>query len=499
MTQRRPSQRSSTLGLPDLSGTENPLLNSPAFATNPNSLERGVIIAVDANNHTYRVQTSSGRVQYMSRLRSHPGDLALLPVHTQVVVSYGLGLPLIMGMIPDAGRPPTSEEPESLTGTSGHGGEDPILSRGVAPSARMADEPRDQLPGDAVLRSPDGSSLGALRGRVAQLKGSDVAKIEAFGGTDMVRVVAGVFQMLTWMGESKIVNDQGKTSLIWDGGADQLTQTGQDEAQYTLHLKLGHEGNLARFSVTNREGQEKFYAHVAPDGTVDVFARGGIRAHYGNDSEDRHSQAYIGNLRQEIVGDRESSVEGDDVTTINGTVQQNYSENVNCYVGGTRFCQVTQDVRDTVGGEMTTVCTGNYSVFTSSDFTQEVLGGGFYDVKTAGGPYRVDSRGGLCRFRTGRGDFEVISGGVIKLKAGANSVQLGNNPTSHATKFEELNTAIQGLVTELNAMRALLVSHVHPQVGPVPGNTGPAPTLAPVANPLVVALAPAQSTTTTVE
>lgn len=495
----RPSQRSSTLGLPSLGGQDNPLTHSPAFATNPNAVERGVIISVDANGHMYRVQTSTGRVQYMPRLRSHPGDLALLPLHTHVLVSYGMGTPIILGMIPDAGRPPPSEEPESLTGTSGHGGEDPLLARSVAPSARMANEPRDQLPGDAVLRSPDGSSLGALRGRVAQLKGSDVAKIEAFGGTDLVRVVAGVFQMLTWMGESKIVNDQGKTSFLWDGGADQLTQTGQDEAQYTIHVKLGHEGNLARFSVTNREGQEKFYVHVSSDGTVDVFARGGIRAHYGNEADDRHSQAYMGSLTQEVVGDRATTVDRDDTITVNGTAQQNYGENLNCFVGGTSFCQVTQDVRNTVGGEMATVCAGNYSVFTSADFTQEVLGEGFYDVKTAGGPYRVTTRGGLCQFRTGRGDFEVISSGTIKLKAGANSIQLGNAPTSHATKFEELDTAIQSLAAELNTMRGLLASHIHPQAGPLPGNTGPAPTLTPIAAPLVVSLIGAKSTTTTVE
>jgi len=458
-------------------------------------VERGVVLSADADNHTYRVRTASGRIQYMTRLRSHPGDLALYPVHTQVLVSHALGTPLILGIIPDAGRTPSTSEPENLTGTSGHGGEDPLLARNVAPSARNANEPRDQVPGDAVQRSPDGASISALRGRIAQLRGSDLAKIEAFGTSDLVRVVAGVFEMISWMGESRIVNNEGKTSFIWQGGSDQLTQTGQDESQYTIHLNVGHIGNVLRLQITNREGQPKFEAHVDPDGRINLFSRKSVEAHYGSSNDDEHRTTFIGNNVQEVIGNRVCRVEGDANDAVEGnhtlTVDANKSE----YVTGESFCQITLGKREAVGGNAESTVTGSCAVYAQNGISHEVMGSGVYDVKTTGGAVSVATRGGLCSFQTGRGNFEVTSS-LIKLMAGADSVLLGQNPVSHATKFEELAAALGVLTQAVSALFALVATHVHPLVGPAPGSTGPAPTLAPLATPVPIDISAAKSVST---
>lgn len=437
---------------------------------------------------------------YMARIQSHPGDIALLPVHATVLVTFGLGIPYILGIVPDAGRNDSQVEPESLTGTSGHGGEDPILSRTATSGSRAANEPRDMIPGDAVLRGPDGAAVSALGGRVGQLKGSDLAKIETFGSSDLVRIVAGIMQVITWMGESRVVNNEGKTSYLWDGGSDQLTQTGPDEAQYTIHLQLGHVGNLARFEITTREGQPKFTAHVGPDGRLRIFGAESSTIHLGGEDQDTHRSTYVGSVTREVTGSEADSVEGDSVKTVNGTLTTTVEQNHNSYVHGTQLCQVLLDRRATVSGNEEQLVQGNREVFVQGRSSHEVLGGEIYDVKTSGGAIDFHSRGGLCRFRTGTGNFEVECGGTIKLLAGADQIELGRGATSHATKFEELNAAIQSLAARLNAVHALLVAHVHPLSGPIPGNSGPSPSLVPIpSEPIVVNLLPAKSDTTKVK
>lgn len=480
-----------------MGGDSNPLTGAVPFAGNPNVLEGGTIIAVDANSRVYRVHTSSGRTQYMSRIQAHPGDIALLPLHTRVLVTYGLGIPYILGIIPDAGRQTQNTEPESLTGTSGHGGEDPLLARSATSGSRGADEPRDLIPGDMALRSPDGASIAALRGRVAQVKGSDVAKIEAFGGSDFVRIVAGVLQTITWMGESKTVNNDGKTSFIWDGGSDQLTQTGQDEGQFTIHIRLGHEGNLARFEITNREGQPMFNVHVGPDGAVQILGRRGTDIHMGSEPSDTHRFAYVGSRTEETTGSALYDIGGDSRTTVTGSTTCDIEHNRTCYVGGDDFCQVTQNQNITVAQNAEHLIQGSRSVFVGESSTHEVIGSGIYGVKTSGGAMEFATRGGQCRFQTGVGNFAVDTRGSIKLQAGAESIELGRNATSHATKFEELQAALSTLTEQVSLHNALLASHVHPV--PAPGTTGPSPMLVPLATALRINIAAAKSTTTKVE
>lgn len=496
---RRPSESTTSLDVPPLGGASNPFSRPAPFAGNPTGFEQGTVLSVDANTHMYRVRLATGRVQYMARIRAHPGDLALLPVHTTVMVTYGLGLPYICGIIPDVGRPSeqTETSSEGLTGTSGHGGEDPLLSRTVTSSARGADEPRDQLPGDSAIRSPDGASVAALAGRVAQLKGSDVAKIEAFGTSDLVRIVAGLLQTVTWMGESRVVNQEGRVSFLWDGGSDQLTQTGQDENAYTIHLRLGYDGNLARFKITNREGQPKFEVQVNPNGGVRIFSSDQLRAHYGSSGEDHHQVGYVGSVSNEITGDRSEEVGGDAHLTVDGARTDTVTHDDTCYVGGAHFCQVTADSRWSIGGNFEAVVTGTHSTFCNGNMALEVLGSGFCDVKTTGGQIRLTTRGGNFEVQAGSGEA-LIRAQQIKLQAGANAIKLGNTPTSHATKFEELQTALTALAGQLTTLHGLLATHIHPLAGPA-GNTAPSPVLGPLSNGVQVNISGAQSTTTLVE
>jgi hypothetical protein len=203
-------------------------------------VERGTILSCDARGQVYRVALNSGRTMQMGRIRSHPGDMTLLPPRTIVVVTWALGLPYIMGVLPPEVASVDSETPQSITDVTGHGGDDPVLQRNLGANSRAPDEPRDILPGDFVGTSPDGASVSALHGKVAQLRGGALAKVQAFGDSDLVQIVTGLYRMISWMGESRILNEDGKTSFVWRGGTDQITQTGADEENYTIRLDVAH-------------------------------------------------------------------------------------------------------------------------------------------------------------------------------------------------------------------------------------------------------------------
>lgn len=441
--------------------------------------ERGTILSCDARGQVYRVSLNSGRVMTMGRIRSHPGDVTLLTPQTPVVVSWALGLPYIFGVLPTEVAATSSETPQAVTDVAGHGGNDPVLQRNLGANSRAPDEPRDTLPGDFVGQSADGASVAALHGKVAQLRGGGLAKVQAFGESDLVQIISGLYRMVSWMGESKIVNDDGKTSFIWRGGSDQITQTGADEENYTIRLDVGHTGDVIRLEVTNREGQALFRFHVSATGACELFAAGGINQHGGGAGRDINPVRFQGQRVVEVAGRSTERVSGDVDLEYEGNVQTAVSGSQRNTVGGMSTTHVTYDKDVNVGGDYTEIVAGSRRTVTRGKTAFEVTEGQIYTVKTTGGNIEFLPQGAKFRVDTSRPD----------------SVLLGP-ATSHATKFEELNEAVIALKMQLNNMHRLLATHFHPPAGPT--FTGPSPTLAPLLTPLTVDLSAARCTTTKV-
>lgn len=441
-------------------------------------VERGTILSCDARGQVYRVALNSGRTMQMGRIRSHPGDMTLLPPRTIVVVTWALGLPYIMGVLPPEVASVDSETPQSITDVTGHGGDDPVLQRNLGANSRAPDEPRDILPGDFVGTSPDGASVSALHGKVAQLRGGALAKVQAFGDSDLVQIVTGLYRMISWMGESRILNEDGKTSFVWRGGTDQITQTGADEENYTIRLDVGHTGDVVKLEVTNREGQALFRFHVSATGACEIFAAGGLNQHGGGGESDVNPVRFHGRRETEVEGASTERVSGDARVHHEANATHDVGNNATENVGGSHSTYVTQDRDVQVGGNASETVAGTRTVVSRGRMRFEVRDGQLYAVQALGGNIEFTPQGSIFKVITSQPD----------------AVQLGP-AGSHATKYEELSATMASFKAQLDILFGLVATHVHPTGAP---SVGPSPTLAPLANPLTLDLSSSRCTTTKV-
>lgn len=469
MSRSRPSRRANT--------TPDPLApqgsGGPFSWGTANQIERGTILSVDANGQVYHVALNSGRALHMGRLLSHPGDSTLLPARTPVVVTWALGLPYILGVLPPEVAANPAVTPSSVTDVPGHGGDDPVLSRPMGAVARAPDAPRDVMPGDFVGRSPDGASVSALHGQVAQLRGGPLAKVAAFGDTDSVQILAGLLRVVTWMGESRIVNDDGKTSFIWRGGSDQLTQTGADEESYTIKLDVGHEGGVIRLEVCTREGQCLFRFRVTNDGACELYAAGGMSQHGGSSQSQSHPIRFHGERVTEVAGGDVHTVYGDVATSCEGSRAENTGSNLSTVVGNDQTISIGGDRSDLVVGRSLCSVGSHARTAVGGNCELTVTGSGSYAVKTVSGPIRF-SPGGV---------FEVL-GNLV------DQVRLGTGADFHATRFEALQAYLDAKFADLDGRLALVALHAHGVSGPV---ANPSPTIATVGTSTPVDLGPAKS------
>ncbi len=439
---------------------QNRVETTTPFGQAVNRRVRGTTVNCDPNGHMYLVATAQGRVA-MPRKRAFPGDVGLIPNGTPVIVDYSLGEPYIDGILPPENPRHDPNTASSVTGTSGHGGQDEVLSANLGANARGETDPNDLIPGDSVLTGPDGSKVGALHGKIALLFGSALAQVRAFGDTDLVQIVSGLLHVITWMGESKVINEDGKTSFIWRGGSDQLSQTGADEEHYPIRLDVGHRGDLVRFEVTTPRGQSLFSLHINGQGRCSVFAGGGFDiTNTGDDAPVRNA------------GSRDVQVLRTDTLQVSGEGTYTF--------GANRRTTVSSNDREVVGQDKVTAISRRW-VLDVGGTTQQT----FNDNTT------VNVRGGTYTLNVTGGDITFSSTRTIELKTLIpEGVKLGRNPRFHAVKYESLNQRLEALVTDYNAFKRAVALHVHPVASSVAGS---APALAPLSAPYVLGLEPAKS------
>lgn len=394
-------------------------------------LERGTVLSVDARRHVYRVALASGRTVTASRILPDPSDATLLQEHTAVAVTFDLGAPYILGVLPPGTA--HNDEGSAISGQDGHGGQDPVFDRGLPANGRNINTPTDIMPGDAARVAPGGATVAALRGGVATLAGGPLARIDAFGAEDRLRLLAGELRVETWMGTSEVVNEDGRVSYRWRGGSDQMTQTGAGEGRYTLHLDVGHSGDLVLFRVTNREGQDLFRVHVTPEGRVELLASGGVALHGGDRDDAQHETSHHGSRTHH--------------TTRNETHE----------VGGARTTHVGDGDRLEVDGGYEVIAVGAVNIVGADRW-----------VAQSGGELVLNAAG---RARISGDGVTIVAGltsDVLLDVTGNDRVRVGRSATSHAVKHEELVQALAPLVNAVNELRRVFATHSHPGAGPNP-------------------------------
>lgn len=204
------------------------------------------------------------------------------PAKARVLVCQVPGLPhaIILGAIPRALADPNLVLPESIVLRSMVGLFQDTMHWGVFtnPQSELgnfsAGRPADILPGDWGVINDLGVAVFIGR-MMATLKASDQAKVEAFWGDDLLRLVGYNFEHFTSGAESRCLNDEGEYNEIqrlsmfpWEGmGQAQISDATQnsggqlkpdsqnakfeplqvDQLQVQRYLKLGgYLGDLKR-------------------------------------------------------------------------------------------------------------------------------------------------------------------------------------------------------------------------------------------------------------
>jgi hypothetical protein len=414
------------------------------------------------------VQTNDGKQMRMGRIKQSTGDQNRIPNGTPVRIDWSLGAPYIDGILPLETVDATVDNAYTVTDTEGHGGQDPILSKNMLLNGRAAGDPNDILPGDHINTSPDGAAVGALHGKVALIKGSPLAQMRCFGESDSVELISGNYRHITWMGESRFVNDDGHTSFIFKGGSDQVTQTGMDEERFTLFLDAGFTGNIFKLKVNTPQNQNLFEFHVSPEGKLSVFAKDGFNQFTGD--------AVIrvkGSQQVEISGTATQKISGDVTHEFTASRTEEISSNDNITVGQDRVERINRDYDQNIGGQSTIQSTGNITLRTTQGEGLFESSTGKTTIKASGNQLNlignthvlITPNTGSCKIVTSRPD----------------TIELGDSPTTHNTLYEPLEVFLNKLVARLNSLIISIAGHTHPFAS---GAVTPSPSLIPEATNL---------------
>lgn len=277
---------------------------------------------------------------------------------TNVVVSWDLGFPVIVGCIDFVGPTQAAIAAPSLTGVEGYGDADPTQPTAGGNSYKPPLAPIDMSPGDWAQVGAHGNHVAVLGGGLTQL-GSPTAQTRSFGMSGVLQHVARRIETMTDFGVSRIQNEQGRTSFVLRAGSTQATETGMDEQNWTIRLDLGSTGDILDFVIAEPKGRVLFRLHAGSDGRVQLYGDGGVDISSGS--------AGPAETRHDIARDRRTDVGGDDRTSVHGVketaVDQNRTTQVGgvdtVIVGGDRVRSAVGSSAESVGGDSATVITGS--------------------------------------------------------------------------------------------------------------------------------------------
>jgi hypothetical protein len=295
-----------------------------------------------------------------------------LETGTNVVISYDLGFPVIVGVIDFVGAEQAAITPPSLTGLDGYGDNDATQPTDGFNNYKPPTAPTDMQQGDWAQVGTAGNHVAVLAGGVT-LMGSPTAQVRSMGVAGTLQSVARRVQTVTDWGQWQTFNDQGKTSFILRAGSSQATETGQDEQNWGIRLDLGATGDVLDFSITEPKGQTLFRLHAGSDGRVQLYGEGGVDISSGPSGTNKYNNDVAGS-RSVSVGIEDSLDVGTNSTTnIGGNAVVQIGGNSQTTVAQGAISLVTGDNVQSTGGDSTTSVVGDTRVITS----------GLYEVTAA--------------------------------------------------------------------------------------------------------------------
>lgn len=465
--------------------------------------EFAVVIDYQPDRYTATVRTERGRViQGVMRIMNSPGNIAPLQAGTQVLVTYGYGVPMILGVVSLPATLNLDTDSFSFTGVTGFGGEGQNQAGGApVGNFRAGNQPRDLVPGDWVQMGQDGQGFGVLEGGVTMMKSSPLAQIRTHLLEDLVQVISRNYQQFSDMGIFEIKNQEGQINMSFRGGSDQVTEAGPDEEKWTIRFDMGSEGDLLTFAITTPQGQDLFKLHIDGDGHVDVYAINGISVESNGRSGGDHRVTHTTDSVTEVRGERTVTVQGNNNIDISGGSTETVTGDRVQITANDHVITALRDLTLSSGrnGYFTFQGSGNdpaLSISTDTGGVAFTIGSPAAAANSSGLSIKTYN-GNMAFAAQTTGDFTVdVSLGAVKTKSRTvivdtsipDSVTLGGSQLiSNVAKFQEMQSMIQALLTALD-------THVHTIPGtavaagfaPVTGSTSvPAIPISPQVSPLI--------------
>ena len=316
---------------------------------------------------TYTVNTGTGPLHNVRRLVHDPGENSILSRGTEVVVHYELGFAVIHAVLKSAATHALEANPAQLTEVRGVGGEDGVYAQSTGTgNSRAPNDPIDIISDDWVRKGKHNNFVGVMAGGTNILHSSPMAQIRTHSVNDMVEVMADVYRHISSLGNLEIVNDGGKTSLIWRAGADQFTENGANAENWTLRLDAGATGDLFRLAVTTPHNNTLCEVHMSADGRLSLTGVAGIDMASGP----------RGTAVETVAENKQVDVFGEMNTTVKNSMSQIIGAQATTLVGTSSTLSTGSDLNETVGR--------NRSAHVSGQMKTVVEGGGTTPPPTAG-------------------------------------------------------------------------------------------------------------------
>lgn len=420
-----------------------------------------------------------------------PGTIAPLENGTVVVVDLALGFPYIDGVLninASSEKRERAPKPPSLAGPEGNVVTEAMTGQRLAGYYKNVYTPDDVVPGDFVRMSPDGNYIAVLRGKESRIFGSEKAQIQIIGYNDLIRTICEDLEHYNGFGTFKISNAEGRGNIEVRGGADQLSETGGEEEQWTFRLDIGDSGEFFDMRITTLDGKTLSQIKLTPDGQIKMMAVKGIELVNANGAP--RSEEIGGDHYRRVLGSTKDKISGSSTTTVEGPRTTNVSESDKRVVGNDEVKTINRNKVTQVGGAFTETITGGDPLTakpTNVAVDRQVLNGSYFlelGNPTAGANpsamagYNVFVNNGEITFGENPKSLVPATMAHVNLNTSQpNSVALGGTvgpgatmAVQHAMLFEPFSSMMATLIS-------LLDSHTHatawgpsgPAMAPQPG------------------------------
>lgn len=405
--------------------------------------EIGTVIAYNSGTHTALVRTDSGRpLQDVPQMRHTQGSFDHLQTGTQVVVSWDLGMPIIIGILDLVGPAQSAIPAPTLTGVAGVGQDDATQPTEGSNNYRPPHAPTDMGGGDWAQVGTLGNHVAVLEGGLSLL-GAPSAQVQSFAAQGLLRHVARVMDGFSDFGQWRMENKQGRTSFVLRAGASQTTQTGRDEQHWTIQLDLGATGDMLDFKILEPEGKILFRLHAGSDGRVQLYGDGGvdISSGAGGLAEQRH----------DVAGARATAVGGDETHTVKGNHARLVDGDHTAGVGGSETRSVAGDATRYIGGDHTHGVGGDQTAVVAGKRTTSI---GDDDTHAVDGDWKGSATGDIALIARGAAKLEATG----QAKVNGAQIILGPNGQHPIPKFDTFLVDFAAFLGDLTSAIGNLVA-----------------------------------------